>query len=81
MRRDEGTDVTTRLDISSGPDDARDREIIQDISNWLIEQGLSGGEFEAILSGICERMATAGVTMQRAMIGMRTLHPSVDAKT
>mgnify|MGYP002629762430 CR=1 FL=1 len=59
----------------------RDAEIIQDISNWLIDQGLQGGEFEAILSGFCERLALAGMYMQRAMIGMRTLHPSVDANT
>ncbi|NQU69055.1 MAG: adenylate/guanylate cyclase domain-containing protein, partial [Rhodospirillales bacterium] len=58
----------------------RDAEIIQDISNWLIEQGLIGGEFEAILSGFCERMsAVAGVRLQRAMMSMRTLHPRIDA--
>lgn len=73
--------MNTNTEISSDGTTARDGEIIQDISNWLIDQGLMGGEFEAILSGFCEQLASAGVYMQRAMIGMRTLHPSIDAET
>lgn len=73
--------MTTELEISSDHEVLRDSEIIQDISNWLIDQGLSGGEFEEILSGFCDRVsAAAGVPLKRAMIAMRTLHPSVDAK-
>jgi adenylate cyclase len=73
--------VSTISEKSIQNDAARDREIVQRISNWLIDQGLMGSDFETILSGFCEKLADAGVTFQRAMIGMRTLHPSVDAKT
>lgn len=73
--------MSTITEKSIQDDGVRDREIVQEISNWLIDQGLMGSEFETILSGFCERLAAAGITFKRAMIGMRTLHPSVDART
>ena len=80
MGRYEGTEVTSRIEISPEHDVVRDGEIVQNISNWLIDQGLVGGDFEKILAGLCERIsAVAGVPLQRAMTTMRTLHPSVDA--
>ena len=56
-------------------------DAIQAITDWLIEEGLAGTSFEAILAGFCERLMDVGVPLQRCMIGMRTLHPSVDAVT
>jgi len=52
---------------------------VQAISNWLIDVGLMDAAFEDILSGMCERLAAAGMPLMRVMIGMRTLHPSVEA--
>lgn len=61
--------------------EATDGEVIQEISNWLIDQGLISADFESILSGFCARMIEAGIPMQRAMLAMQTLHPSIDAQT
>ena len=52
---------------------------IQGISDWLISQGLESAGFESILSGFTDRLNSLGLQIQRAMIAMRTLHPSVDA--
>jgi len=78
----EGTGVSTGIDIlSAAATDERDAEVIQEISNWLIDQGLVGAYFESILSGFCLRLEAAGVNIHRGMMAMRTLHPSVDAET
>lgn len=60
---------------------ALDSAEVQAVSDWLIDQGLMGAGFESILSGFCERVAAIGVSLQRGLIAMRTLHPSVDAQT
>jgi adenylate cyclase len=74
--------VNTDVEEVAHEDSARDGEVIQEISNWLIDQGLKGGELGAILSGFCQRVTEAtGVPLQRAMMGLRTLHPSVDAES
>ena len=52
---------------------------IQGISDWLITQGLESAGFESILSGFADRLNSLGMQIQRGMIAMRTLHPSVDA--
>ncbi len=52
---------------------------IQGISDWLITQGLESAGFESILSGFADRLNALGLDVQRGMIAMRTLHPSVDA--
>lgn len=52
---------------------------VQAISNWLIDVGLMGASFEQMLDGMCERIAAAGLPVMRAMMIMRTLHPSVTA--
>ena len=56
-------------------------EGIQAISDWLIREGLLSAEFEDILTEFCERLVAFGMPLQRVMIGMRTLHPSIDAVT
>jgi adenylate cyclase len=52
---------------------------IQGISDWLISQELESAGFESILSGFADRLNSLGLQIQRGMIAMRTLHPSVDA--
>ena len=59
--------------------DRTDPAEVQAISDWLIEQGLRQGEFEALVGGFCERLAAAGIPLWRGFVGMRTLHPSIDA--
>ncbi len=52
---------------------------VQAVSDWLIEQGLLKADFETLIGGFCERVAGAGLPLWRAHVGMRTLHPSIDA--
>ena len=55
-------------------------DAVQQISDWLMEQGLSEGSYEDLLSGFCERLNDAGIFVQRSMLAMRTLHPTIDAR-
>lgn len=53
---------------------------VQEISDWLIGQGLGEGGYDELLAGFCERLNDGGIFVQRSMIAMRTLHPSIDAR-
>jgi adenylate cyclase len=55
-------------------------DAIQDISDWLMEQGLSEGDYGELLSEFCERLNAAGIHVMRSMMAMRTLHPTIDAR-
>jgi adenylate cyclase len=55
-------------------------DAVQKISDWLIEQGLSDGSYEDLLAGFCERLNEAGIHVERSMLAMRTLHPTIDAR-
>ena len=56
-----------------------DRDAVQEISDWLVGQGLRTAGFETMFAGFCERLVDLGIPLWRGNIGMRTLHPSVDA--
>lgn len=73
--------MTQEFPAATREDGVLDSAEVQAVSNWLIDQGLMGAGFESILSGFCEHVAAAGVPLQRGLIAMRTLHPSVDAET
>lgn len=73
--------MTQESPAATREDGVLDSAEVQAVSNWLIDQGLMGAGFESMLSGFCERVAAAGVPLQRGLIAMRTLHPSVDAQT
>jgi adenylate cyclase len=53
---------------------------IQKISDWLMEQGLSEGDYGELLAEFCERLNDAGIHVERSMMAMRTLHPTIDAR-
>jgi adenylate cyclase len=53
---------------------------VQKISDWLIDQGLSEGGYDELLAGFCERLNEAGIYVERSMLAMRTLHPTIDAR-
>ena len=71
MAKDSSSDVLPRA-----PTDSAD---IQAISDWLIGRGLVASDFEATITGFCERLLDAGVPLMRGMMAMRTLHPTIDA--
>ena len=52
---------------------------VQAISDWLIEQGLSRSDIEALVAGLCERLGAAGLPLWRGHVAVRTLHPSIAA--
>ena len=55
-------------------------DAVQDISDWLIGQGLDDGGYDDLLDGFCERLNAGGIPVQRSMMAMRTLHPTIDAR-
>lgn len=52
---------------------------VQVVSDWLVRQGLRGGDFTEVISGFCERLWQVGLPVSRGMMAMRTLHPEIDA--
>lgn len=55
-------------------------DAIQKISDWLITQGLSEGTYEDLIDGFCQRLNEAEIPVERSMLAMRTLHPTIDAR-
>ena len=45
------------------------------ISDWIVNEGLSGATQAALLEGFCERLVTACIPLQRALVAQRALHP------
>lgn len=54
-------------------------DTVQQISDWLVRQGLRGADFESVVACFCERLVAAGLPLARGMLAMRTLHPEIDA--
>ena len=54
---------------------------VQNISDWLIEQGLERGDYDDVLVGFCAQLCNADIPVNRSMLAMRTLHPSIDARS
>ena len=55
--------------------------VVQQISDWLISQGLEAGTYDDILVEFSERLDDAGFGLRRSMLAMRTLHPTIDARS
>ena len=54
---------------------------LDDLPLWLVKRGMRGLPLEEQLAGFCRRVHEAGFPMQRAMMGMGTLHPRYGAHT
>ncbi len=50
---------------------------IQDIADWLVQQGLENAPVEIWLEAFCNRLVSAGLPLQRANITLRAHHPEV----
>ena len=68
-------------DTAMAPELRSDGPRVQELSDWLVQQGLSGASLEGVLSGFCERLLALGIPLWRGHIAMRTLHPSFEAVT
>ena len=52
---------------------------VQATSDWLVDQGLSGGDLATILSELCDRLVAEGFPILRVHLSFSTLHPNVAA--
>ena len=50
-------------------------EHMAQIGAWVVEAGLAGRPETDLLQGFCERAVTAGLPLERAIVGVDTLHP------
>ncbi|MBL4720442.1 MAG: adenylate/guanylate cyclase domain-containing protein [Alphaproteobacteria bacterium] len=63
---------------ASGP--VCDLDTVQQLSDWLVQQGLLGADLSDLLQGFCDRLVDVlGLPLWRGQVGMRTLHPSFQA--
>ncbi|WP_282604782.1 adenylate/guanylate cyclase domain-containing protein [Pelagibius sp. Alg239-R121] len=53
----------------------------EDISAWILDQGLRGAPLDVIVAGFCQRLRAAGHPLRRASVSLRTLHPQYGAHT
>ncbi|WP_119165806.1 adenylate/guanylate cyclase domain-containing protein [Algihabitans albus] len=53
--------------------------LIDEITDWLMEQALKGSTLESLLRGTLDGMIAAGLPIARANVGMTTLHPLFEA--
>ena len=52
--------------------------LIDEVTEWLMEQALEGSTLEKLLTGTFDGMIAAGLPIVRAYVGMTTLHPLVE---
>lgn len=52
---------------------------IQALSDWLIDQGLGTPDPKRLHAEFCERVVRLGVPLWRGFVGVRTLHPRIEA--
>ena len=48
---------------------------IQALSDWIIEQGLSGGDLSSLVQGLGDRLRSFGLPVQRFHVSVRTVDP------
>lgn len=69
------------MDAPKGDTDALPALDLDDMPNWLVEQGLKGLPLDEQFHGFCDRLHAAGFDAARASMGMGTLHPRYGAQT
>ncbi|WP_137389332.1 adenylate/guanylate cyclase domain-containing protein [Rhodoligotrophos defluvii] len=52
-----------------------DEELIQETSEWLMDQALKDHDIQTIISGCCERLVAAGIPLLRCYFGFSMIHP------
>ncbi len=52
---------------------------LSDLTDWLIQQGLENTPVENWLDGFCNRLAAAGIPLQRVSVAMQAHHPEIGA--
>lgn len=52
-------------------------EYLQQLSDWIVEQGLSGQALTPLVEGFCDRLADLDLPVMRMHTSMATLHPTL----
>lgn len=55
--------------------------MVDALTEWLVDQSLSTPALDQVVAGTCERLYAAGVPISRVMLGYRTLHPMLRARS
>ena len=53
--------------------------LMEKVADWLTHSSLAGDELEAMVRGVCERLAAAGLPLVRVHLSFSMLHPLYDA--
>ncbi|CAN7274617.1 adenylate/guanylate cyclase domain-containing protein [Pararhizobium sp. LjRoot235] len=53
--------------------------LLERVSNWLQQSALNGENLETVVTGFCERLAAAGLPLNRVHLSFSMLHPLYDA--
>lgn len=57
------------------PSIAPDWDLIEDVSEWLMDQALRDHDIASIIDGCCDRLIDAGLPILRAFFGFSMIHP------
>jgi len=52
----------------------------QQLTNWLVSQGLTGSPENDLLRGFCERCRSGGLDLSRGLVLIDTLHPIFEGR-
>ena len=64
----------TNIDVRI-PSIAPDPELIEDTSEWLMDQALKDHDIHTMIEGCCNRLVAAGIPILRAFFGFSMIHP------
>ncbi|KQV38079.1 MULTISPECIES: adenylate/guanylate cyclase domain-containing protein [unclassified Rhizobium] len=53
--------------------------LLDRVSHWLKQSALNGDDLETVVTGFCERLAAAGLPLNRIHLSFSMLHPLYDA--
>jgi hypothetical protein len=51
--------------------------MVNTLSHWLIESGLSGADARALLAGLCRRLNAGGIAVDQGGCAILRLHPQI----
>lgn len=54
-----------------------DTRAIQDLSDWIVEEGLSRNNLDVLIQGFCEGVAALEIPLVRMHVSIAALHPTV----
>ncbi len=74
-RRRRGEDAMAEGPNARAVPARRHEVLVDELTNWLMQQALSGCRLESLLTGVFDGLIAAGLPVARGNIGLTTLHP------